>query len=201
MLTIRLIRHAESAANAGIATFDPATIPLTENGHEQSLAIRDSFGVAPDRFICSPFLRVRQTASPTLARFAQVPVEYWPIHEFTYLPPSQCANTTFEQRRSWVNSYWDAADPQMVTGLGAESFCSFMERVQLTLVRLAGVRGRSIVVFGHGQFMQAIRWLVLGLDKKNGHEDMCQFRAYDRENVIKNGNGFSLMHDGKEFSV
>jgi len=34
MLTVRFIRHGESAANIGAATADPASIPLTPSGHD-----------------------------------------------------------------------------------------------------------------------------------------------------------------------
>lgn len=102
MLTVRFIRHAESAANAGAATSDPASIPLTPRGHDQALAGSDSFSAAPDLIICSPFLRVQQTAAPTCVRFTAAPVQTWAVQEFTYLAPARCAHTTAEQRRPWV---------------------------------------------------------------------------------------------------
>lgn len=83
MLTVHLIRHAESAANAGAVTADPASIPLTPRGHDQAHSISKAFAAAPELIVCSPFLRVQQSAAPTLARFATVPVETWPVQEFT----------------------------------------------------------------------------------------------------------------------
>lgn len=87
MVTVRFIRHAESAANAGAATSDPASIPLTPRGHDQARTVSNSFGAAPDLIVCSPFLRVQQTAAaPTCAHFTAAPVESWAVQECTYLP-------------------------------------------------------------------------------------------------------------------
>jgi phosphohistidine phosphatase SixA len=37
----------------------------------------------PGLIVTSPYLRARQTAAPTIERFAKVPTEIWPIREFT----------------------------------------------------------------------------------------------------------------------
>src|SRR3546814_5730649 len=39
------------------------------------------------------FRSTRQTAAPTIARFPGVPVEVWPIEEFTYLQPARWNGT------------------------------------------------------------------------------------------------------------
>ena len=43
MKHVRLIRHLESAANAGEASLDHATIPLTPKGDEQAHLVARSF--------------------------------------------------------------------------------------------------------------------------------------------------------------
>ena len=55
MRQVRLIRHGESAANAGEASLDHATIPLTSKGVEQAYLVVCSFRSAPDLFVASPF--------------------------------------------------------------------------------------------------------------------------------------------------
>ncbi|GAB7129786.1 hypothetical protein JCM19000A_42940 [Silvimonas sp. JCM 19000] len=179
MLSVRLIRHAESAANAGAATADPASIPLTARGHEQAQAIGDAFADAPDLIVCSPFLRVRQTAAPTVARFAAVSVEVWPVEEFTYLSPARCAHTTAQQRRPWVAAFWQAADPLAVDGPGAESFAAFVGRVQIAPDRLAALQVASVALFGHGQLMQALRWWIVQRPAALDTDAMRAFRAFD----------------------
>ena len=67
------------------------------------------------------------------------------------------------QRRPWVETYWDTSDPALVDGPGAESFAAFIQRVRATLSRLARLFCSSditVAMFGHGQFFQAMRWLI-----------------------------------------
>lgn len=90
MLTVTWIRHGESAANAGGASSDPALIALTERGKAQAQAIAQSFEAAPELIVMSPFIRAQDTAAPTLRKFPGVPVEVWPVEEFTYLSPANC---------------------------------------------------------------------------------------------------------------
>ena len=196
MLTVRFIRHAESAANAGAATFDPASIPLTPRGHGQALAVSDSFSAAPDLIVCSPFLLVQQTAAPTCVRFTAVPVETWAVQEFTYLAPARCAHTTAEQRRPWVAKYWDAADPLAVDGDGAESFAAFMWRVSAALDRLAALPLASVTLFGHGQFMQAVRWSISTRPLVIDADAMRAFHAFDLAHPIANCAHFTALTEG-----
>lgn len=53
--SVRLIRHAQSAANAGLATTAPDSIPLTELGHTQAQILADQI-VSPrfDHFVPVP---------------------------------------------------------------------------------------------------------------------------------------------------
>jgi broad specificity phosphatase PhoE len=105
MLTVRFIRHGESAANAGNASSDPALIPLTDHGLAQARSVAESFKVAPDLIVMSAFERAQDTALPTSQRFPERPVEIWLVEEFTYLSPAKCANTTAADRKPWVESY------------------------------------------------------------------------------------------------
>lgn len=155
-LTVQLLRHGETAANAGQITTDPAEIPLTAAGLVQAEALSCSLVQAPMAIICSPFLRARQTAAPADRRFG-VPVEIWPIQEFTYLAPAKCVGTTVAERRAWVEAYWRRCDPVYVDGPGAESFPQLVDRVRATLGCLLSYRG-GVLMIGHGQFMQAVRW-------------------------------------------
>ncbi|HZY63220.1 MAG TPA: phosphoglycerate mutase family protein, partial [Edaphobacter sp.] len=82
---IILVRHGQSLANAGGVCGDHTTNPLTELGREQARAFAESFAGSPTRFICSHYLRARQTSEPLLAKLSKVPVEEWPVHELTYL--------------------------------------------------------------------------------------------------------------------
>lgn len=102
MKHVRLIRHGESAANAGEPTKDHASIPLTAKGVEQADKLARSFTRAPKLIVASPFLRAQATAFVTTTLYPTVAFETWPIYEFTYLEPAQCVSTTLAQRRGWV---------------------------------------------------------------------------------------------------
>lgn len=101
-----LVRHGESAANAGAVTTDPASIPLTEAGRGQARSTAAAIMQRPNLIVVSSYLRTRQTTAPSIERFPDVPVETWPVQEFTYLSPGRCAGTTTAQRRPLVEAYW-----------------------------------------------------------------------------------------------
>lgn len=192
MKRVRLVRHGESAANAGAATHDHATIALTAKGVEQAQEVARSVLHAPGLIVVSPFARAQATASVTAAAFASVPVETWPIEEFTYLAPARCVNTTVAQRRGWVDDYWAKADPSHRDGEGAESFLDLIDRARAFLDRLATNPAQDILVFSHGQFLNAVAWL---LECKPLHIDsqaMTDWRRYEITHHVPNGGGFRL---------
>lgn len=135
MKLVRLIRHAESAANAGLATTAPDSIPLTEKGQLQARAFADSITSAPDLIISSPFERAIATAPPTTERFSHVPFEMWPVEEFTYLSPTRFADTTQADRKPHAESYWKNGDAEFTDGAGAESFDHLLERADAMLAK------------------------------------------------------------------
>jgi broad specificity phosphatase PhoE len=198
MKHVRLIRHGESAANAGKASLDHASIPLTPKGVEQARLVAGSFVQAPDLIIASPFSRAQATAMQTVAAFSSVPFETWPIHEFTYLEPERCTNTTVAQRRDWVEEYWAKADPTFTDGQGAESFLNFISRAQSFLERLAEHPAQEIVAFSHGQFINAVAWLIerqpLGMDGGA----MVDWREYEIANHVPNCGECLLSKDPDE---
>lgn len=161
MSTAWLIRHGQSTANAGQATDDPEMIPLTDLGHEQARRTSLAFVRPPGLIVTSKYLRAQQTAEYTTRRFPTVPLETWNIHEFTYLSATALANTTAEDRRPLVQSYWSNADPYFVHGEGAESFAGFIGRVEVLHQQLLARKEDFTAVFCHGFVMKAIFWAHL----------------------------------------
>ncbi len=198
MKHVRLIRHGESAANVGAASSDHATIPLTENGIEQAHLVAKSFIKAPDLIVASPFSRARATAMATARAFSFVPLEIWPIHEFTYLEPARCANTTVAQRREWVEAYWFKSDPTLTDGEGAESFLDFISRAQAFLDRLADHPAQDIAVFSHGQYINAVAWLIERKPMEIDGHAMANWREYEIANHVPNCSGYTLSKNGDD---
>jgi probable phosphoglycerate mutase len=164
--TAWLIRHGESAANAGLPVADFSQIPLTALGHEQAQILAARFHEIspepPTRIIQSPYLRARQTAEPLIRRYPQVPVETWPVFEFTYLDPIASAGLNETQRGPLYARYWKHDDPEFREKNGAESFSDFLNRVRDLFARLERLpAGERVAVFCHGYLMQAVRLLLL----------------------------------------
>src|SRR5689334_15812065 len=122
MQEIWLIRHGESESNAGLPTSDTSRIALTPRGLAQAECVAAAFTRAPSLIVVSPYLRAKQSAQPTIARFPQARVEEWQVHEYTYLSLVSRHNTTPHGRRPLIDAYWERCDPQFVDGEGAESF-------------------------------------------------------------------------------
>lgn len=180
-----LVRHGQSAANAGLATEHPQSIPLTPLGREQAVAVAARIPQAPRWVVVSPFQRTHDTATPSLQRFPQTPVHTWPIQELTYLSPERCRGTRQAERQGWACDYWAVADPQRVDGAGAESFQAFMARVAHFAELLRSTEGFGIV-FGHGMFLKAfLIGLHHGFDATP--EAMRRFRALETEQPLANG--------------
>jgi broad specificity phosphatase PhoE len=195
---IILVRHGQSLANAGGKTKDHVTNPLTDLGRSQSRDFADRLDCKPTLFITSPFLRAQQTAEPLRERYPDVPVEEWPIHEFTFLNPSRHRGTTEEDRQPYVDAYWQRDDPDHIDGPGAESFTSFLDRARKAIKQLESLSpGGCVVVFTHGYFMQAFR-LVLLFPNASDLELMSNFRRFHFVNLINNADSLEFeIHNGK----
>lgn len=89
--------------------------------------------------------------------------------------------TTAQQRRDWVEDYWVRADPARCDGDGAESFNEFLVRVDDAINRLSQIDSRVVLVFGHGQFINAMRWRC---SKEAENQGMQSFRAFDLKSPV-----------------
>ncbi len=160
MKRILLIRHAESFANAGLATESPENIPLTEKGLQQALALAETLDIEPELIIISTYQRTHETAKPFREKAAHVPVEIWDmIHEFSYLNKENHKNSTTEMRRPHVEKYWQQNDPTYCED-NAESFQDFLNRVQSFLAQVRNRPEKTICVFSHGLFIFAARLIL-----------------------------------------
>lgn len=153
-----LVRHGQSASNAGLPATGHAETPLTALGHEQARALAQRVDRRPDLLIVSPFLRAKDTAQPVRERWPGTQCEVWPIGELTYLSPARCRGTTAESRRPWIEEYWGRCDPDYLDGPDAESFAAFMARLLDFDRRLQALDGDFVIAVGHGQFFRAYLW-------------------------------------------
>ena len=178
MPTVWLIRHGESESNAGLPTSDPASIALTARGCAQAEAIAAAFAEKPSLIVTSPYARTKQTARPTIARFADVPLEEWPVHEFTYLSLGHRHNTTPKEREPLLHAFWERCDPLYNDGEGAESFADLIGRVQYTLEQIKRYDQGFIAVFSHGLFVRAFLWFLIAALEDVSPISMRRFRMF-----------------------
>jgi 2,3-bisphosphoglycerate-dependent phosphoglycerate mutase len=160
VIRVFLIRHGESESNAGLPSADPGSAPLTPDGHRQARQIARALADVPALIVTSPYLRVRQTAQPTISRFPAAACQEWPVQEFTYLAGLHGRTSTATERQPYARAYWDQADPDHASP-GAESFTGLIGRTADFLDRLSAQRSGPVMVFTHGLFMRAVAWSLL----------------------------------------
>lgn len=159
MATIYLIRHGESAANAGLKTFNTATIPLTPLGEEQAKEVPEQLPKHLEYIIYSSYLRTKATAGPTIKAYPKAKVEEWSeVREFTYLDPVKCMGSTMAERKPMVEKFWDTLDPKLQMHPDVESFEQFIRRVKSAHILLNerfGGKHKNVALFTHALFMKA----------------------------------------------
>ena len=177
-----------SAANAGLPSSDPASIALTVTGQEQALALPPKISGIPDLIVVSNYLRTHETAMPLLEAYAHgAACEIWPYtYENIVLAPSKYVNTTTKYRKPFVDEYWEKCDPEYQDGEEAESFVTFIARVQRFVAELTTRRENRIVVIGHGRFFQAVIWCMQNNNFAPTKEMMLAFRKFCKSNPIEN---------------
>ncbi len=191
------IRHGQSTGNAGIPSNDLASIELTDLGWQQARAVATEWREPPALIVTSPYLRTRQTAAPTIERFPDAPVAVWPIEEFTYLQPARWNGTRSAERMPHLIRYWTEADSDYCDGDGAESFAGLLGRAEAALARLAALPSDGpVYVFSHGQFIQALRSIVV--DTYDARGKMRRFWRAGAPPVIGNAErvDFALAANG-----
>jgi broad specificity phosphatase PhoE len=185
-LRVLFVRHGESEDNAGLPSESMASTPLTPAGLRQAEAVAASLETAPGRFIVSPYVRAQQTSRPARAKFPGAPLEEWPVQEFTFLPASAYHGTTLAERQPAEDAYWQANDPRVVLGDGAESFDAFFARVADARARLEALECDSVIVFSHKKVVTALLWCWLSGLPSSGAARMSHFRNFDRAVELPN---------------
>ena len=187
-MSIFLIRHAESEANINGKTLSHASIALSENGHIQAQNLCSTLPKI-DHVMVSKYLRTQQTAAPILEKYKLDFEVDDHLHEFSYLSEQKCANTNLNDRKAWVNAYWERMDYQHRDADDAESFEDLYLRVKAFHDKLKIVAEdyavKHLAVFSHGQFLQL---LIMQIQQPRSltKELMKQFRADLVQQPIKN---------------
>jgi len=188
--TIWLIRHAESMANADpnyrANEFSIPSLQLSELGFKQAEKVIEYFKTAPDLIVTSSFLRTKQTAKHVLEKYPNVPHEEWGIHEFTYLSLNRCFNTSFAERKPFIQEYWDRNSPTYFDGEGSETFADFMGRTRKAIELIKNREENFIVLFSHQYTIAAFQYLLENNPKEITEKEMKAYREYFLSNKMNN---------------
>lgn len=202
MPTVWLIRHGESQSNAGEQTLCPEFTGLTKRGAKQAECVATAFTRPPSLVITSKYIRAQKTAEPTIRRFPNTKYQQWEVvREFTYLSWSNSSSMTMEERRPKVDNFWERNDPNHWDGDGAETFIQFASRVSGVLERLRYREEDFIAVFTHGQFMQAVLWLLKTPPSKIDPDSMRRFKEQLETISIPNGAILPIKLQGRRETV
>ncbi len=200
MVEAVFVRHGQSTANAGEWDQDFAQIALTELGWKQARALADQWTFTPSLIAVSPFLRARQTAEPTMARFPDVPVEVWDIYEFTHWDKQHWGGSAPEIEPEEVAKFFRVADPTFRRG-GAETFGELLGRAEAALKQLERLHvDAPVMLFSHGHFMQAVRQTVMFPEWTAG-EKMLAFREFDERTKVQNTQQIWAKFDGVRWTI
>jgi broad specificity phosphatase PhoE len=183
---LRLVRHAESASNAGLPTDSPTSNPITERGLAQAWRFANSWKLGPPQLIVtSPFIRTKLTAEPFLTKYPEVPHVEWLVHEWGQLDHTRYQGTTYTERHPHVLAHWERNDPYFRDGENAETLVELFGRVRDLLHNVASRTETLTVVFTHGFFIRAVLWWLHGNDYDTS-EGMAHFRKFAESVDIPN---------------
>ena len=83
-----------------------------------------------------------------------------------------------------AQAYWQRANPKEWTGLGADSFIDFHQRIQHFLDIWQHLPNGSLL-FGHGIWIGLLMWKLLGFSADSS-ADMRAFRAWQKQLPMPN---------------
>lgn len=194
-----LVRHGESASNAGGRTNKNEEIPLTDKGHEQALATAKLLSErvpTPSVIYSSPFLRAFQTAKP-YSKLVGIPITLetnW--HEINYLDPVIVGNSTYAERKKFRDDFWAKSQtdtnyhaPSLSSKSQPESLNEFIARIDFAFASIrdimANTNNPKVVVYTHEFVISTVIDLVAGYSKQEIANRMLQNNG--PANKIANG--------------
>ena len=196
---IWLVRHGQSAANAGLPTDDPAAIVLTTEGEAQARSLAAWLPEGDCAIWTSSYRRARDTAGPASTRLNRPLREHPMLHEFVMLDPTRCVGSTYEERIPWVKEYWHRNDPDFRDGVGSETFREFSDRVDCVRRDIQALLGRTLV-YGHGMFFCLWIWRELGFSADTPTA-MSAFRRFNLGLPMPNTGIYRLVRQQEAWQV
>lgn len=160
--TVYFVRHGQSEGNAGMATFQAPSSPLSKKGMKQAeLIARRVSTLSFDALVSSPFERAKETAA-VIARVTGKTTEFSSLFSERIKPTNIDGKSHKDQAavavwREWERSLYVSG---MKVGDG-ECFDDLAMRSKDALSFLKHHPARNIVVVTHGYFLRTIVARVL----------------------------------------
>ncbi len=184
MKQIYLIRHAQSAANAGkysdTVTHANADIPITELGQKQAEILANWLAEHVENvkeIFISPYLRTQQPAMPYAQMMQMSPTVLPDLHEFNYLSFAHIDGKAFAELRELSEQYWVRNDVDFRDGDDCDSFASFFNQISRIRQYFAEKEDGVYVVYGHGFWIGVLLWQLIG--RFSGELNMQKFREFE----------------------
>ena len=195
------VRHGQSVANAGGLTMEHSAIPLSPLGIAQAATLAAVFDVEPSLVLVSSYLRAIETAEPFCARHDCLSEIEPLLREFSALDANELQGMDGAERRPLADAYWQACDPALRSGPGAETFFEFDARVEAFACTLPSVPERT-VLFGHGIWFALLFWKLGGGDAIVTPRGMATFRRFQLALPMPNCAVFALeLQPGGQWSA
>ncbi|MBI5419725.1 MAG: histidine phosphatase family protein [Deltaproteobacteria bacterium] len=165
--TIKLLRHAETAAQHAGCLIGSADLPLAPEGRRKaSLLAPRIAGERPARLYCSPLRRARETAEALGEALGMTPEIDPELREIDF---GRWEGMTFDSVRESdpeAVDRWARFEPGF-TFPGGESIGDFLARVRRAAERMAGCGAAAVLAVTHGGVIRATICHFLGLPPRN----------------------------------
>lgn len=158
MITLYILRHAESEANAKRLLASRLPFPLTDAGRAEAETIAAEFTLLNrvDRIVCSPLVRALQTAEP-FGRLAGLPVEV--DERLAEQDLGAFSGLSYDEVKTLDDYVQDAASRwDWVPRGGGESYRMIADRVGDFLRSLEGrPEGERLLIVTHAVTLRLMR--------------------------------------------
>ena len=157
-VTLYLVRHGESEANAARRFAGRSDSPLTERGRRQAEAVAEILaGIHFDRIVSSPLSRCRDTAL-VIARRQKLPVDLEP--DLMEIDVGEKTGVPFDEVRGLPE--WN--DDDFVAWPRGETLEQVLTRAHGAITRIARDNaGQCVLIVGHGGVTRILMSHFLGL--------------------------------------
>lgn len=178
MKNIKIIRHAESEANAWWVTLDHTNINITKNWEIDAAKLAEDWDSPVDIIIYSKYIRTKQTAQPFMIKYAQAQIiESDLVHEYNDLNECRYHNTTKDERRKRRDEYvlWDI---YYRDGENGESLHDIQTRI-LQFIEYCKSLPNNTIIFSHWKFMFFLKYILENQDQLPLQNEFKQY-MYDQ---------------------